>query len=139
MAFSTLLTLLVLPVVVVWVFKRGVPLKEERRDGRFVRAYRTLLLLAIMVIAVFYSSGISPVYAGAAVGIWVFLFILGRRFKVYNLVPYIIGGVVMWYCMLHSGIHATIAGVLLAFCILIIHQCIFPVPVPGQSGGKIWP
>ena len=47
MAFSTLLTLLVLPVVIVWVFKRGVPLKEERKDGRFVRSYRALLLLAI--------------------------------------------------------------------------------------------
>ena len=47
MAFSTLLTLLVLPVVIVWVFKRGVPLKEERRDGRFVRGYRGLLLQAI--------------------------------------------------------------------------------------------
>ena len=47
MAFSTLLTLLVLPVVIVWVFKRDMPLKEERQGGRFVRAYRALLLMAI--------------------------------------------------------------------------------------------
>ena len=47
MAFSTLLTLLVLPVVIVWVFKRDTPLKEERQGGRFVRAYRALLLMAI--------------------------------------------------------------------------------------------
>ena len=73
-------------------------------------------LLAIMVIAIFYSSGVSLGYLGAALGIWIVLFIC-QRFKVYNLIPYIIGGIAMWYCMLHSGIHATIAGVMLAFCI----------------------
>ena len=38
-------------------------------------------------------------------------------FKVRNLIPYLIGGVAMWYFMLHSGVHATITGVLLAFAI----------------------
>jgi Cu(I)/Ag(I) efflux system membrane protein CusA/SilA len=42
MAFSTLLTLLVLPVVIVWVFKRRVP-TARTHDGRFVRAYRRSL------------------------------------------------------------------------------------------------
>jgi NhaA family Na+:H+ antiporter len=37
--------------------------------------------------------------------------------KVYNLIPYLIGGVAMWYFMLNSGVHATITGVLLAFAI----------------------
>ncbi len=71
---------------------------------------------AILVIAVFYSKGISVIYLGTAVGIFGLLAIL-NRFKIHNLVPYLIGGIVMWYCMLHSGVHATIAGVLLAFVI----------------------
>ncbi|MES2849235.1 MAG: Na+/H+ antiporter NhaA [Bacteroidota bacterium] len=71
---------------------------------------------AILIIAVFYSAGLSWVYLLAALGIWGLLFILNRM-KVHSLIPYLIGGVVMWYCMLHSGVHATITGVLLAFVI----------------------
>ena len=52
-----------------------------------------------------------------ALGIFVFLYVLGKYFKVKNLLPYLIGGVFMWYFMLHSGVHATITGVLLAFAI----------------------
>lgn len=44
------------------------------------------------------------------------LFILNRR-QVHNLIPYLIGGAIMWYFMLNSGVHATITGVLLAFVI----------------------
>jgi NhaA family Na+:H+ antiporter len=51
-----------------------------------------------------------------SLGIFGFLLIL-NRLKVYSLIPYLIGGVFMWYFMLHSGIHATITGVLLAFAI----------------------
>jgi NhaA family Na+:H+ antiporter len=51
-----------------------------------------------------------------AFGIFVALFILGK-FKIYYLSVYLLAGVIMWYCMLKSGVHATIAGVLLAFAI----------------------
>jgi Na+:H+ antiporter, NhaA family len=71
---------------------------------------------AIMVIAIFYTSSISITNLFIALGIWGFLFIL-NRLKVYNLIPYLIGGAVMWYFMLNSGVHATITGVLLAFAI----------------------
>ena len=71
---------------------------------------------AILVIAIFYNEGISWAYLLTALGIFAGLFVLGRL-KVYNLVFYIIPGIVMWYCMLQSGIHATITGVLLAFAI----------------------
>ncbi|RTY92367.1 Na+/H+ antiporter NhaA [Flavobacterium sp. GT3R68] len=71
---------------------------------------------AILVIAIFYTSSISFVNLAIAFGIMGFLFILNRK-KVNNVLPYLIGGIFMWYFMLHSGIHATITGVLLAFVI----------------------
>lgn len=71
---------------------------------------------AIIVIALFYTTSLSLTNLFIALGIFSFLIILNRM-KVFNLIPYIIGGVAMWYFMLHSGIHATITGVLLAFAI----------------------
>jgi NhaA family Na+:H+ antiporter len=71
---------------------------------------------AIIIIAVFYSSSISLLNLGIALGVMGFLFVL-NRLKVNTLFPYIIGGILMWYFMLNSGVHATITGVLLAFVI----------------------
>jgi len=71
---------------------------------------------AIIVIAIFYTTTIAFVNLFIALGIFIFLLIL-NRLKVHNIIPYLIGGVVMWYFMLHSGVHATITGVLLAFAI----------------------
>jgi Na+:H+ antiporter, NhaA family len=71
---------------------------------------------AIVVIALFYSKGFSAAWFFSAIGIFLLLFIAGKR-KVYFLPLYIAGGLIMWYCMMRSGIHATIAGVLLAFAI----------------------
>lgn len=71
---------------------------------------------AILVIAIFYNDGISWIYLLSALGIFTGLFVLGKL-KIYNLLFYIIPGIVMWYCMLKSGVHATITGVLLAFAI----------------------
>jgi len=78
---------------------------------------------AIIVIAVFYTTSIAFVNLAIALGIMGILFIL-NRLKIYNLIPYLIGGIAMWYFMLNSGIHATITGVLLAFVI------------PFGNGGK---
>jgi NhaA family Na+:H+ antiporter len=71
---------------------------------------------AIIIIAVFYTSSISVLNLGIALGILVILFFL-KQFKIYNLIPYLIGGAIAWYFMLLSGVHATITGVLLAFVI----------------------
>lgn len=71
---------------------------------------------AIIVIAIFYTTSIAFVNLFIALGVFGFLLIL-NRLKVHNLIPYLIGGIVMWYFMLHSGVHATITGVLLAFAI----------------------
>jgi NhaA family Na+:H+ antiporter len=71
---------------------------------------------AITVIAIFYTKGFVLQYFLISIALFLLLFIAGKR-KVYNLSLYIIGGVIMWYCMLKSGVHGTIAGVLLAFAI----------------------
>lgn len=71
---------------------------------------------AIIIIAIFYTTSIAFVNLFIALGVFGFLLVL-NRLKVYNLIPYLIGGVIMWYFMLHSGVHATITGVLLAFAI----------------------
>lgn len=71
---------------------------------------------AIMVIAIFYTKSIAFVNLFIALGIFIVLLAF-NRLKVRNLVPYLIGGAFMWYFMLHSGVHATITGVLLAFAI----------------------
>ena len=71
---------------------------------------------AILVIAIFYTKTIvwiNLVLVGLILGL---LFILNRC-KIYNLIPYLLGGFFMWYFMMNSGIHATITGVLLAFVI----------------------
>lgn len=70
-------------------------------------------LIAILVIAFFYSNGIELVYLGyAAVGMTVL--ILMNRLNVKNPYLYLIPGVFIWYFVHHSGIHATIAGVMVA-------------------------
>jgi NhaA family Na+:H+ antiporter len=71
---------------------------------------------AIIIIAIFYTTSIAFVNLFIALGIFGFLLLL-NRLKIHNLIPYIIGGVAMWYFMLNSGVHATITGVLLAFAI----------------------
>lgn len=71
---------------------------------------------AILIIAIFYTKNLIWINLIIALSIFGFLLIL-NRLKVHNLIPYLIGGVFMWYFMLNSGVHATITGVLLAFAI----------------------
>lgn len=73
-------------------------------------------LMAILVIAIFYSSGIHVSYLCYAFGIFAMLLVF-NKLGLKNLLFYIIPGVAMWYFIHHSGIHATIAGVLTAFTI----------------------
>lgn len=71
---------------------------------------------AIVLIALFYSQGFSlPAFATAFI-IFLGLLLLNRT-GVKRLSIYLVAGAVMWYCLLRSGVHATLAGVLLAFAI----------------------
>ncbi len=71
---------------------------------------------AIVVIAIFYTKTILWENLLISSGIFVLL-LLFNKLKIKSLILYMAGGVVMWYFMLHSGVHATITGVLLAFAI----------------------
>ena len=79
-------------------------------------------LIAIIVIAVFYTSGLSALYLAGSIAVWLLLVGLNRFGRVMSLAPYLIGGALMWFLMLKSGVHATIAGVLLAFAIPFSHK-----------------
>ncbi|HEX8188774.1 MAG TPA: Na+/H+ antiporter NhaA [Pyrinomonadaceae bacterium] len=71
---------------------------------------------AIIVIAVFYTAELSAAYLLGALAVFGLLVVL-NRLRIMSLVPYLLGGALMWFLMLKSGVHATIAGVLLAFAI----------------------
>ncbi len=71
---------------------------------------------AIIVIAVFYTAKLATAYLFGAIVVTGILFLLNRA-KVKSLVPFLVGGVLLWFLMLKSGVHATIAGVILGFTI----------------------
>ncbi|MCO8162297.1 Na+/H+ antiporter NhaA [Pseudomonas sp. 21LCFQ010] len=71
---------------------------------------------AIIVIALFYSGELSHLALGLAALSLLTLIIL-NRLGVVRLAPYLLVGLVLWVCVLKSGVHATLAGVALAMCI----------------------
>jgi Na+:H+ antiporter, NhaA family len=132
---------MILPAIIYLFFNFGTPLQNGAgipmaTDIAFALAILSLLgksvpaslkiflsalaviddLGAIIIISIFYTSTISWIYLFFVFGIWGFLFIL-NRLKITNIIPYIIGGFFMWYCMLHSGVHSSISGIILAFVI----------------------
>ena len=74
---------------------------------------------AIIIISVYYTQSLVFTNLLIALGIFAVLLVL-NRLRVYSLVPYLIGGAVMWYFMHNSGVHATITGVMLAFAIPLV-------------------
>lgn len=73
-------------------------------------------IIAILVIAIFYGESPNLLWLGLALAVFIVLMIMNRS-HIYSLIPYILIGCVLWLCVFMSGIHATIAGVLLAFSI----------------------
>jgi NhaA family Na+:H+ antiporter len=67
-------------------------------------------LIAILIIAVFYAHGLSLVALGWAAATLAAMWLLNRR-GVTALTPYLLLGVLLWVCVLKSGVHATLAGV----------------------------
>ena len=78
---------------------------------------------AIIVIALFYTDQLSMLSLIFATSVITILFIMNKR-GVTNTAPYIFLGIILWIAVLKSGVHATLAGVVLAFFI----------PIKGQEG-----
>ncbi|MCX8039202.1 MAG: Na+/H+ antiporter NhaA [Planctomycetota bacterium] len=95
-----------------------------RLTGRFPPAVFVFLaalaiaddLGAVLVIALFYTGHLSWSALGLAAASFLALLLLGRA-RVTQPLPYVLLGLVLWAAMLHSGVHATVAGVLLAAAI----------------------
>ena len=73
-------------------------------------------IVAILVIAVFYSGDIATIFLIAAAAIVVLLIVFNRT-GVYGALPYAVCGILLWFCLHEAGLHATLAGVILAVLI----------------------
>ncbi|MFJ3008851.1 Na+/H+ antiporter NhaA [Pseudomonas fluorescens] len=83
---------------------------------------------AIVIIAVFYSGELSSLSLGLAAACIAALVAM-NRLGVVKLGPYMIIGLILWVCVLKSGVHATLAGVTLAFCIPLRTKNAEPSPL----------
>jgi len=70
-------------------------------------------LLAIIIIALFYTSDLSVISLALA-GVGIITLVVLNRMKVMSLAPYMLVGLFIWLCVLKSGVHATLAGVVVA-------------------------
>ena len=112
---------LAIPMATDIAFSLGVLSVFSKRVPIGLKVFLAALAVAddlggIIVIALFYSSDINFLFLGltaACVAVMVIANILKVRRKAF----YVTSGLVLWYLMLNSGIHATIAGVIVAFCI----------------------
>lgn len=81
-------------------------------------------LVAVIIIALFYTSDLSLGHLGLAAGLGTGLIVM-NRIGMKSLVPYLITGAALWWAILESGVHATLAGVILALTI----------PIHGKTRG----
>lgn len=88
---------------------------------------------AVVIIALFYTSGISVIDLAGALAVVMVLIAL-NRFGITRLLPYLFLGAVLWVLMLRSGVHATLAGVLLAFTIPMRRT---PAKPDGQTNSAL--
>jgi NhaA family Na+:H+ antiporter len=90
---------------------------------------------AIVVIAIFYTSGISFGWLGVAALLFAVLMVFNRR-GIDSPVPYLSVGGLLWFAVFMSGIHSTIAGVLIAFTIPAVAK-IDPLKFVAETRGRL--
>ena len=110
-----------IPMATDIAFSLGVLAMFGKRVPLSLKIFLTTLAVAddlggIIVIALCYTSEISWAYMALAL-LCIVVMVLGNRFRVSSKTFYLVAGVVLWFAMLNSGIHATISGVIAAFCI----------------------
>lgn len=106
-----------IPMATDIAFSLGILSLLGKRVPLSVKIFLTALAIiddlgAIITIAIFYTSELQMSYLYAGLAIFALLLLLRTK----RLLFYFIPGIILWYCCFNSGIHATIAGVLLAFC-----------------------
>jgi NhaA family Na+:H+ antiporter len=82
---------------------------------------------AVVVIALFYSQGVSAAYILAAFAVTAGLYALHRYLNFYRPWLWLLTGVLIWYLVHYSGIHATISGVMLAMATPLLYKKRFPI------------
>lgn len=112
---------LAIPMATDIAFSLGVLSVFSKRVPIGLKVFLAALAVAddlggIIVIALFYSSDINFLFLGLTAAC-VAVMVLANLLKVRRKAFYVTAGLVLWYLMLNSGIHATIAGVIVAFCI----------------------
>lgn len=112
---------LTIPMATDIAFSLGVLSVFSKRVPIGLKVFLTALAVAddlggIIVIALFFSSDINLLYIGMSLACIVAM-VVANVSKIRSKSFYVTVGIVLWYLMLNSGIHATIAGVIVAFCI----------------------
>ena len=112
---------LAIPMATDIAFSLGVLSVFSKRVPIGLKVFLAALAVAddlggIIVIALFYSSDIDFLYLALSAACVAFM-VLANILKVRSKAFYVTIGLVLWYMMLNSGIHATIAGVIVAFCV----------------------
>lgn len=110
-----------IPVATDIAFALGVLALLGRRAPTALKIFLTTLAIAddiggILIIALFYTADLHPDWLILGLGFFALALLLGRL-HVYSPLPYFVIGVVVWWAIHHSGVHATISGVLMAFAI----------------------